>query len=375
MSRQPQAVPAVGWEVESLTALDAWLDGGRPLAGLRLQDLDLTAREEQLLARDAQGVVVLGGTVSERLGDYLRRSGALVFPAVDGCPVNPYRNDLYRPQELYAGLAAGYAGTPDARTYNWYLEPTSGADVLSTMVRALHDDSINDALAETIAGRRVVGVMGGHAVHRGDGDYLQAAQLGQQLAASGALVLTGGGPGAMEAASLGAMLHRRPAKDVVDAAERLSVVASFRPDLTAWAQVAFEVRDRWHTEGDLTSIGIPTWFYGHEPSNVFADRVAKFFSNAVREDVLLKYSTAGVVVLPGAAGTVQEIFQAATQGYYAQAGRGIPMVLVDREHWTATLPVWPLLSALGAGREMANQLHLVDNVSQAAAVIAGNTRR
>jgi len=31
---------------------------------------------------------------------------------------------------------------------------------------------------------------------------------------------------------------------------------------------------------------IPTWFYGHEPPDVFASAIAKYFSNALREDVV-----------------------------------------------------------------------------------------
>jgi hypothetical protein len=33
---------------------------------------------------------------------------------------------------------------------------------------------------------------------------------------------------------------------------------------------------------------IPTWFYGYEPPDVFASAMAKYFSNALREDVLLR---------------------------------------------------------------------------------------
>ena len=74
----------------------------------------------------------------------------------------------------------------------------------------------------------------------------------------------------------------------------------------------------------VRSIGIPTWFYGHEPPNVFCDGIAKFFSNALREDGLLARSTEGIVVLPGAAGTAQEVFQAVTPLYYAAEGAPLP---------------------------------------------------
>jgi len=103
---------------------------------------------------------------------------------------------------------------------------------------------------------------------------------------------------------------------------------------------------------------------------VFCDGIAKYFSNALREDGLLARSTAGLVVLEGAAGTVQEIFQAATPLYYARAGDALPVVvLVGREHWTQVVPVWPALTALASGRAMAGQLHLVDSVDEAADVV------
>lgn len=62
---------------------------------------------------------------------------------------------------------------------------------------------------------------------------------------------------------------------------------------------------------------------------MFSGLVARFLSNALREDLLLVTVTAGVVYLPGAAGTVQEIFQAATPGYYSSDG-GVPLVLLER---------------------------------------------
>ena len=207
-----------------------------------------------------------------------------------------------------------------------------------TLLRAIHDDSMSDALDELVAGRSVVGVMGGHALERGTAPYADAAQLGAALAREGLLVATGGGPGAMEAANLGALC---PDPSRLEGALRhLAAVPTFAPDVTAWATLALEVRavDVPTTDAAPSSIGVPTWFYGHEPPNVFVDRAAKFFSNALREDGLLARCNAGVVVLPGAAGTVQEIFQAATRLYYDR-GRPAPLVLVGGEHWTRVVPV------------------------------------
>ena len=120
------------------------------------------------------------------------------------------------------------------------------------------------------------------------------------------------------------------------------------------------------------SISIPTWFYGHEPTNVFATDIAKYFSNALREDTLLHRCEDGVVFLPGQAGTVQEIFQAVTENFYAaDASLIAPLILVGRQYWTDTYPAWPLLQRLGVGRPMAELIYCVDDVKEASSLLTG----
>jgi predicted Rossmann-fold nucleotide-binding protein len=360
-------------EIESLPALDDALARRVPLRGLRLQDLDLTGHEADLLARDdVEGLVVLGGRISPALEAHLRAHRALVFPTDPHAPVDPYRATLYQPHELYAGLEEhGYERTPDARAHHWSRDAALHHDAFVTLLRAIHDDSMSDALGEFLADRPVVGVMGGHALARGTTGYAAAARLGRALAAGGLVVATGGGPGAMEAANLGAFCATDGQVD--DALARLAAVPSFRPDIGAWAAVALEVHDDVAAAGRgraVSSVGIPTWFYGHEPPGVFCDGIAKYFSNALREDGLLARCTAGLVVLPGAAGTVQEVFQAATRLFYAADGADLPpMVLVGVRHWTQAVPVWPALQALAAGRGMERALHLVDTPAEVPALV------
>jgi predicted Rossmann-fold nucleotide-binding protein len=104
---------------------------------------------------------------------------------------------------------------------------------------------------------------------------------------------------------------------------------------------------------------------------VFSSAIAKYFSNAQREDVLLRRAKAGIVYLPGAAGTVQEIFQAVTPNYYGDPATQVPMILVGRAHWTEHLPVWNVLTALAADRPMSSSVHLVDTIDDATALITG----
>ncbi len=115
---------------------------------------------------------------------------------------------------------------------------------------------------------------------------------------------------------------------------------------------------------------MPTWHYGHEPPNLFATAIAKYFRNAQREAILLQICDAGIVFLPGAGGTVQEVFQDACENYYAADDQVAPMVLVGERYWTETLPAWPLLTALARGRAMEPHVHLVDTVEEAAEMIS-----
>jgi len=362
-----------GSEIETISALDSALASGRPLHGLRLQDLDLTGHEVDLLGRtDVEGMVVLGGRISPALQGHLHAHRALIFPTDPHAPVNPYRATLYQPHELYAGLAErGYEQTPDAEAYHWSRDAQLHHDAFVTLLRAIHDDSVTDALTEFIDGHPVVGVMGGHALERGTTGYAVAARLGHALATDGLLVATGGGPGAMEAANLGAFCAD-PAR-LEEALARLAAVPSFRPDIAPWAKLALQIHDEVMEAGRaraVTSVGIPTWFYGHEPPNVFCDGIAKYFSNAIREDGLLARCTAGLVVLEGAAGTVQEVFQAATRLYYSREDSTIPpLVLVGSEHWRERVPIWAGLQALARGRGMETALHLVDDITEVPALL------
>lgn len=342
--------------------------GAHSLTGWQIQTVDLTGCTT-LASVEVAGALFLGCTFDSGDEDEVRHRGGMVFPQVPDTPVDSYRAALYTPGELFDGLtptagapALGYDATLDARAYAWSQQPST-ADL--ALARALHDHAIDQALGNWVQGRNVVGVMGGHAAQRGSPEFLDAAHLGHGLAQQ-LTVATGGGPGAMEAANLGAWLANAPAVAVDEAAIELAQVPSFRPSVDAWARAAFAVRDRF--EG-TESLGVPTWHYGHEPPNPFPTAIAKYFANAPREATLLQVCNAGIVFLPGAAGTVQEVFQDAAENYYADPSAMAAMVLVGRDYWTQTLPAWPLLESLARGRDMTACIHLVDSTDEAVEIV------
>jgi predicted Rossmann-fold nucleotide-binding protein len=352
-------------EVESREELEARLAGGaRDLEGWRVRSVDLSGTD--LSGCRVAGAMFLGCTLPDAAVADLQARGAVVFPVLPDVPLDSYRGELYTARELYGG--GRYHDSLDARGYAWSQQVDhDGPD--AALAATLHDHAIDAALVDWVRGRRVVGVMGGHAVRRGEPAYADAARLGRALGST-LTVATGGGPGAMEAANLGAAVSAEAPEVLDDALAHLARVPGFDCHIGEWARAGFEVLS---TVGQPSeSLGVPTWHYGHEPPNVFATAIAKYVRNAVREAVLLEICDAGIVFLPGAAGTVQEVFQDACENYYADPTGVAPMVLVGRHHWTEELPVWPLLQRLAAGRDMARHLHLVDDLDDAVGVVTGN---
>lgn len=370
-------------EIESVEELAALLEEhrtgephGRGLDGVVVQAVDLSGLDRPLRSAPVAGAIFLGCRCPADLAQSLRARGALMFPPLPDVPFDLYRPRLYRAEELYDRLDEGYDRTLDARVYAWTRTRCRPPVLRDNLACALHDDAMTDGLDDLLADvddERRVGVMGGHALVRGEPGYRRAADLGARLAEAGHLVITGGGPGAMEAANLGATC---PAGHLAEALDLLAAAPSFSRDVTGWARCAQQVRRSWPEGPAHPSVGIPTWFYGHEPPNPFATHVAKYFSNALREDVLLDRCRGGLVYLPGAAGTLQELFQAFTGNYYATDESDItPLVLLGREHWSTTLPAWGLLEVASGSRPVSRHVHLVDTVEEAIDALASSVAR
>ena len=130
-------------------------------------------------------------------------------PAMDNYQI---RKELYDAASLYAGFdpsdEGSYANCYDAHVYADYIASGKHSrDLAVTLPRTLHDHSISDALYRFLSGYdpfNIVGVMGGHAMKRSEDFYRKVAFISKRLTEQGKLMVSGGGPGAMEATHFGA---------------------------------------------------------------------------------------------------------------------------------------------------------------------------
>lgn len=289
-------------------------------------------------------------------------------------PFNPLREELYTPEELFAefdeGNASSYSRCADIAilSYFWKFGANPTHRGGAATLEALHDNAISTALrAFTGKFPNVIAIMGGHGMKRTDTAYRDIAQMAFRLAQNGFLLASGGGPGAMEATHLGAFFSKLPPQDLDAAVSQLAMQSDLPKDaaslvgpsgvidqaiakeLHAWLAPAMSVSRKVPPHSRGNSLGVPTWFYGFEPTTPFASHCGKYFQNSIREDGLVTMGVRGIVFAPGSAGTVQEIFQNAAQNYY---NKFYPMVFLSsvnengKPYWEDSLPVRPLIQAL-----------------------------
>ena len=266
-------------------------------------------------------------------------------------PYDVSRQALYASAELYNGYDPddedSFARCYDDRVYKHYISTGKNANsVQESLARTLHDHGINtglNAFIERYDSRRYVGIMGGHALQRTEPMYKEIVLISKRLTEHGFYMISGGGPGAMEATHLGAWMEGRCEADVSDALTMLEGAPTFKDK--DWLASAFRVMKH-YPQDKFVSLGIPTWLYGHEPSTPFATHIAKFFENSIREDTILTIAYGGIIYTPGSAGTMQEIFQDAVQNHYLSFGFSSPMIFMGKEFWTQKMPIYPLLEKL-----------------------------
>jgi predicted Rossmann-fold nucleotide-binding protein len=357
-------------EIVDLAGLRAYRESGKDLRDVVLIGLDLTG-DDLLLRTALDGAVLLGCELSSRARRQAEAAGALLFPAIPDLPYQVYRTHLYTPAELFAGFdpatPSSYSDTVDARVYRHSRDQGREPDPLYALAERLHDHSITAALNETLAQCTPgpVAVMGGHALTRSSSGYRMAMDLGAALGRAGFTVLTGGGPGAMEAVPYGVRLPDN-IPEVIDLLARAPHFGSGATEIGRWLAAGLAVA---LPDGPPHTIGIPTWFYGHEPPNPACTWHAKYFANSVREDGLLTVATGGVIYTPGSAGTVQEVFQDYTQNHYASIGPAAPMIFLGKDFWSNDVPAAPLVQQLARGREAEQWILITDDIDEAVSLL------
>jgi len=257
-------------------------------------------------------------------------------------PFDPDRSTLYAREELWSG----YDSVPekneslDRRIYEYFLGAAKYAPSREHLLaQRRHDANIDYAVNKFLdldataapRGRKVVAIVGSHSTFRDASWYRKAAELGYALNRAGYFVVSGGGPGLMEAAHLGVWMSRYDETALADALRTLATTSKPPAGITTGQH---EMPDYWRKSQEVLarypagneSLGIPTWFYGHEGANAFATHVAKYFSNALREEKICAVAISGVIFLPGGPGTAQEVFMDIAENGYASYNWYSPMV-------------------------------------------------
>ena len=265
---------------------------------------------------------------------------------------------LYSADDLISGFnpwdQVGYTLTRDFSIFRRFV--INGGPVPPSLevrkAQADHDANIADGLRQFLKDvrRPLVGFMGGHGVARNSDAYADIARLARVLARKKYLLVTGGGPGVMEAAHVGVAFSASPDGDLDAALKLLSKVPIFplledlfdtdgsvfdakMPDIELardWLKVALEVRAMAPSTLPL-SLAVPTWLYGAEPTMPFATHYAKYYQNSIREEALVNNSKAGIIYGQGGGGTMREIFQDVERNYYVKHVEEVtPMIFFDR---------------------------------------------
>lgn len=324
-----------------------------------MQGLDLTQIEKTVLKTRFEKCLFLGCTMNNAIRKHLFRDN-YIFPKLD-VKFLVYPSELYNEASLYNGYEYkkpdSINQTYDSIVYKNYIEAGKVShDIKETLARRLHDHSITDALQEFLGNfneKKCVAIMGGHGLSRDSEMFLQIAILTKSLTEDGYLMISGGGPGAMEATHLGAWFAGRSSGNLAEAISILKAAPLYNHK--NWLPTAFKVMDKFPGPGGK-SLGIPTWLYGYEPATPFASDIAKYFANSVREEGLLAIAKGGVIFAPGSAGTMQEIFQDICQNHYQSFSYSSPMIFLDKKYWSYERPLYPIIELMQLRGQLKNLL-------------------
>ena len=349
--------------IKEIKSVKDLLKQGDTLLNLAILNLDLKKDKVDWSNIKLANTTFLGCDMDDETEQLLRKKGAIIYPKIVGLPYNPYRKDLYTWQELMDGYDVDNDKSLDLKIYNHFLSFRNSGDINEALCQRIHDHAIDDALCDLIGfdetgmtSKKCVGVMGGHSILRTDVFYEKVAILSKHLTEEGYVILSGGGPGIMEASNLGAYFAGQKDEMLISAIEILKKAPSYKDhDFVKQSNEVIKMLPK----GQM-NIAIPTWFYGHEPSNLFATHIAKYFSNAIREDILLAIALHGIIYAPGSSGTIQEIFTDAAQNHYISFGWASPMIFFGRQFWSEDSFVYQLLKQLSKGYKYHDLLEISD---------------
>lgn len=378
-------------EIDTIPDFENWINAGITFPAA-IQELDITPYTLKIKKYSFENSMFLGCKLSDECAGHIVKSGGLVISDLKrkNISFSIHKSKLYSVNELFNGFditkKEGYKLTYDYKVYKEYVN--EGLDypnsIATSLSRRLHDHSITDALYELIEGRKVVAIMGGHSMERQDPYYLAIAKISRTLTQKGYLMISGGGPGAMEATHFGAYFACKKEEEMIEALNKMKVrLPNAKPNEEYndidWLHRAWQILNDYPISEDekkqSMSIGIPTWLYGHEPPAAFATHIAKYFANSVREDGLLAIAKHGVIFAPGSAGTTQEIFQDAAQNHYAAYNTHkykryvSPMILFGIKRWTEERPLWELMKKVSKERAYGELLHLTEDANDVIAKI------
>lgn len=353
--------------IQGIESIKDLINHGDSLLNLTIQDLDLTKADVDWSNIKLANTAFLGCKMSKETEAILREKGAFIYPKFVGYPYNPYRKNLYTWQELMDGYDPENDQSVDFKIYTHFNNQRYSADINEALAQRIHDHAIDDAL-RTVIGmddngmteKKCIGIMGGHEVSRNDESYKKVSLIAQNLAQEGYFILSGGGPGVMEAGNLGAYFAHYSTQELEDAIDMLSKA----PDIEHhdYIDTACAVLKKYPDGAE--SLAIPTWFFGHEPSNVFATHIAKYFANSIREDILLGASLYGAIYAPGSAGTMQEVFADLAQNHYKTQGYISPMIFFDTDFWQNKSKLLPFIKHFATGKKYEKMILTSDNINE-----------
>ncbi len=172
-----------------------------------------------------------------------------------------------------------------------------------------------------------VSIFGGARVRADTQPYKQARLIGEALGQEGFSIITGGGPGAMEAANLGAQTV------------------------------------------DAPSVGLNIKLPHEQDGNPYADTIINFDYFFARKVMFVKYACA-FIMLPGGFGTLDEMFECLTLKQTGKS-KSVPVILVGSEFWEGLI-AWLKEQVLSRGlisTEDLDLFHVVDTPEEVREIV------